>query len=1059
MQDSVDLVGREVERLITAPYAPSFQDLCDLVQQKPPVFLRSWAAHKPCQIGALVDVLVDGLSRSSVALHLIGTFTPLVAFRDGLLERYPCLLDLFLEKATEDDGSEYMPVCTAILSTPLPADFVTPARLAPFLMKLIGTTGDNPCAERILPIYKIMTGLQASPRVLHGIPLEIMSSLQMELTKTLRNLDDHMGNLLCLATFARIAYSHKVHTGNECVQQVPAWLQNIRHFFDAKRGLKTLDLVVLRVILACSTSCKTLVADQAVESIKLGIEICATVQETQKNSWIQANPSKIAKLCEKVTRENIDPEVQILGITFLVSLLPVGALPLGLPDLALNWLLSENSVRVLTALPHDYISRLAEANALCPGQSALCKILDYAIAALKLKHSANLNPQVARLLVAGLQNVNSQGFGSTAAKTILIRLGGSIDELIRTFPRRPYLPLCQGSSICHTSVSESENELFYELLSFYFQASLSSSPDQEASHLSHSNSFRSFMSKARQSISHTSCSFSGTKPLDLRGSLSPLMIRDKHPGSRNNWRAGLTETMTANARMSQDNMMQKVEEICYDLEHRCSSIEAPLRAVEEERHKISLEAEELKRHNDELELQLRHASSTIAELQQDMSQLETHAEAATARIEELSASLDAARVELEDQRRNSHEAANRDRENARTKELDLIASMAEKEEQLEQLQEEVHEQREENDQLQQTLEAISKERDDIIAYNAISEQDILKLRECTEENRLLLTKKDEEIDRLQAAKEDVESLMVTLQGKLNEEVSESDSIKSTLREAEANFKAEIASLRKRLETELSERAFERTKQEEEIASLQVVMQAAASAANNELQSKEKRLQYLEQKVQHLRDERAAKAREFFEAQQHISRLMTVMSWKPDTANRNTSRKQPRSRSTQGPSQAAMTQRQTLPGDEYSQMIPDDILAASVESDTSPLGERSPKRSRNTVLPVAELPEASHGNTDKNSRHSVCRKGGTSQQWERMALGNTDQNSQPSSQESRKSNSHRLKPFEDSQHYDDTNENHLQDVDLDMDLEFSKGFIFSSTSLSQANDDYNTQPGT
>ncbi|KAB8236874.1 uncharacterized protein BDW43DRAFT_323170 [Aspergillus alliaceus] len=1063
MQDSVDLIGREVERLITAPYAPSLQDLYDLAQHTSSASLHSWASHKSCQVGALVDALVDGLSRSSRALHLIGTFASLSTFRDGLLERYPCLFDQFLQKAIEDDGAEYILVCTVILSSPLPADFTPPARLAPFLMKLIGTMGDNPCAERILPIYKIMTGLQASPRILHSIPLEIMSSLQTELTRTLRNLDDHMGNLLCLATFARIASSQKAYTGDECGQQVPVWLQNVKHFFGARRGLKTLDLVVLRVILACSTSCKSLIADQAAESIKLGTEISATVEKAQKVSWIQANSSKIAKLCEKVTKGSIDPDVQILGITFLISLLPAAAVPSGLPEVTLHWLLSENSTRVLAVLPQEYISRLAEANILCPGQSAICRIMDYVIAALNPKRSADTENadtiQVARSLVVGLQNVISQGFSSTEAEAILTRLKGSIGELIESFPRRPHLPSCHGSTICYTSISESENELLHKLFSLYFQASLSSSPDQETSCTAHTNSFRVFMTKSRKSMLHNRCSFSDIKPLDLRETFSSLTIRDKRPSSRTDWRAGLTEMIMVGARMSHDNMMQKVEEICYDLERRCGSIEAPLKAVEEERHKISLEAEEVKRHNSELESQLQRASGTVAELQQSMSHLEVHAEAASARIEELTAGLDAAQSQLEDQRRDSQEAANRDRENARTRELDLIASVAEKEEQLEQLQEEVLRQKEENGQLRQALDTISNERDVAIDLNAILEQDISKLRECAKENQLLLTRKDEEIDRLLAAKEDIEALMETLQGKLNEEVSESDNTRCALREAEVNFKTEMATLREHFELQLSENSAECAKQKEEIVSLQAIMHAAASTASKELQTKEKRLQYLEKKVQLLRDERAAKAREFSEAQQHISRLMTVMGWKPDSENTKTSGKQPRPRPTLGPSQAATIQRQTRSGDEHSQQA-DEILAASFESDTSHLGERSPKRSRNTAFPVAELPVGPHGVTDKKSRHSVCRRGSTRQQRERMALGDTDQNSQPSSQESRKSNSlQRRGSFKDGQHYNATNKNRLQDIDLDMDLELSKDFIFTSTSLSQANDEGNPSPGT
>ncbi|KAE8374408.1 hypothetical protein BDV26DRAFT_295988 [Aspergillus bertholletiae] len=1069
MQDSADLVGREVERIITAPYAPSLQDLYELAQHAPTVSFHSWASHKPCQVGALVDVLVDGMSRSNFALHLIGTFTSLAAFRDSLLERYPCILDQFLQKAIENDGTEYIPICTAILSSPLPADYIPPARLAPFLKKLINTTGNSPCAERILPIYKIMTGLQSSPRILHGIPSEVMSSLQMELTKTLRNLDDHMGNLLCLATFARIASSQRVSRGDESTQQAPGWLQNIKHFFGAKRGLKTLDLVVLRVILACSTSCQSLMADQAAESIKLGIEICATVEGTQRESWLQTNSSKIAKLCEKVTRENINPDVQMLGITFLVSLLPTAALPSGLPEVALHWLLSENSTRILTAITQEYISRLAEANVLCPGQTAMCRIMDYVITALSPKYSADAvdadTIRVAQALVIGLQNVVSRSFCSTAAEATLTRLKGSIDELIESFPRRPYLPSCQNSTICYTFISESENELLHELFLLYFQASLSPGLDLKTSHLVHIDSFRAFMSKARKPMCQHSCSFSGVKPLEFRRNTSCPTIRDERPSSRDDWRAGLSETLMIGARTSHDTLMQKVEEIFHDLERRCGSIEAPLRAVEEERHKISLEAQEAKQHNDKLKLQLQKASRTINELQQGIACLETHAEEASNRIEELTVSLDAARGELEDQRRDSQEAANRDREHARTRELDLIASVAEKEEQLEQLQEDVHRQREESGQLQQMLDARSKERDVAIEQNAIFDRDMAKLRECIEENRLLLSEKDDEVARLQAAKEDIETLMETLQSKLNEEVSESDNIRTAFREAELDFKKELTTHREQFEMQLAARAAEArrpfigTRQKEEVVSLQASMQAAASSTSKELQTKEKRIQYLEKKVQHLRDERAAKAREFSEAQQHITRLMAVMGWKPDPVNTTPSRKQMRSRSTLGPSQAAVIQQQTHSEDEYSQPHTDHILAQSFRTDTSHCGGRSPKRSRITAFPVAELPTDSHEEIEKKSRHSAYQRGGARQSRDRMILGETDQNSQPSSQASHKSNSNRRESFKDTQSDGDTNENHLQDVNLDMDLEFSKDFLFASASLSQATDEHNPQPGT
>lgn len=170
---------------------------------------------------------------------------------------------------------------------------------------------DSPCIETISPLYTVMKGLQGSPKVLDDIPSEVMSNLQVEFTKTLRNFDDHMGNLLCLGTFAQIALARPPSSQNQHGSEAPSWLLNINHFFGPKRGLKTLDLVVLRVILTCSSSCN-LALSQAAESIKLAIYIADAIQPDQKQAWMASNSSKLAKLCEKAGRDGLDNEIRTM---------------------------------------------------------------------------------------------------------------------------------------------------------------------------------------------------------------------------------------------------------------------------------------------------------------------------------------------------------------------------------------------------------------------------------------------------------------------------------------------------------------------------------------------------------------------------------------------------------------------------------------------------------------------------------------------------------------------------------------------------------------------------
>lgn len=72
-----------------------------------------------------------------------------------------------------------------------------------------------------------------------------------------------------------------------------------------------MDLVVLRVILACSANCN-LDPSQAAESIRLAICIADGIEPEQKKAWISGNSSKITKLCEKVAKDGLDQETQMM---------------------------------------------------------------------------------------------------------------------------------------------------------------------------------------------------------------------------------------------------------------------------------------------------------------------------------------------------------------------------------------------------------------------------------------------------------------------------------------------------------------------------------------------------------------------------------------------------------------------------------------------------------------------------------------------------------------------------------------------------------------------------
>lgn len=194
---------------------------------------------------------------------------------------------------------------------------MVPATLPLFLTRLLQDMVHDPCAKTMRPLYEVMGGFIGNLNIVKTLPEELMESFQLECTKTLRNLNDYMGSLLGLATFARIRCLWTI-TASESSHL--AWLTSISHFFGPKRAGKTLDLVILSVIVACSATGNAYSPEDAIKIVKLAIEICESIDHEQKSQWLSNNKPKMIKLCERLTRQDIDVELQMMVHFHLIIL-------------------------------------------------------------------------------------------------------------------------------------------------------------------------------------------------------------------------------------------------------------------------------------------------------------------------------------------------------------------------------------------------------------------------------------------------------------------------------------------------------------------------------------------------------------------------------------------------------------------------------------------------------------------------------------------------------------------------------------------------------------------
>jgi outer membrane murein-binding lipoprotein Lpp len=676
----------------------------------------------------------------------------------------------------------------------------------------------KPCAETLAPLHSLMKSLQASSQILDEVPLEVMSNLQLEFTKTLRNLDDHMGNLLCLATFAQIASDQKNHRPNQHGPETPSWLLSIQQFFGAKRGPKTLDLVVLRVILACSSNC-SLPPSQAAKSIRLAICVLDAVEPEQKQLWVSNNSSKIAKLCEKVAKDGLDRETQVMGVTFLLSLRPVAALPSQIRDLGLRVLVSSDSRGALGNTPPHLVSRLSESLASCD-DSIVYELLRFTVDALKddsPNRSSLANLHTATLLLSAFQSSESKPIISSILNSVSTK--ETIASLFGRFPVVPSLNECGGAEVCYCAYAALKNKILLSLFKIYFTAALSNNGNATDIML-----MKSFVDRSAKSFADKACSFSKAGPKDFRGSMTLRSTQDfsSIQAPSRDWRSGVTEAFMQNAQVSHDAMMKKIGDICFDLESRCYDVEGPLRLVEQERDHHIAENELLRERNDSLQKQLEQSSNTVASLQRDLLHIGEAAENASCRVQELTASIESLNQDLQEQRHDFDKTLRMEQETARTKELDLIATITEKDDQFEELQSDARQLRSENEEMRQTLDTASKERKTSSEMSASLRNELAEIKSLLAENQVLCEQKENQVKRFLTDNEDLRMEVGTMKAtvhmhswlnsvikltnefQVEEQLAEVERLYSALRENEEKLRLETELLTHKHEVETSQ---------------------------------------------------------------------------------------------------------------------------------------------------------------------------------------------------------------------------------------------------------------
>lgn len=391
--------------------------------------------------------------------------------------------------------------------------------------------------------------------------------------------------------------------------------------------------------------------------------------------------------------------------------------------------------------------------------------------------------RLAQIILTGLQELDPETL-SFNLNSSMKSLGQVVGEAVEHFPRQPNEDQCKELAVCSSQVCIMQNQLLLSLLGLYNAISTTKAGGDVI--------MKSFMAKVEQSLPDLRCKFLTANPSGSSDRYA--LLGNEKPSSTHidrNWRAGFTSAFMQDAQVHHDSMMKRIEETCFDLERRCEDVEGPLRAVEEQRDQYALEtrylrerteqmAKELQEKTDEVEAARRTSSEHLTEFGHEHTRLEQFLQDQYSHRDELMADIEALRANLREQQHDSESAIVAEREAARSKELEMMATLTGKDDQIEELHEELGDIRSRHDQACQRVAQGSKENAKVREMMESLELELAGTTQKLEQARTLNVQKDDMINELVGVSAQKDDRITQISAQEDDLRQELESLKSTV---------------------------------------------------------------------------------------------------------------------------------------------------------------------------------------------------------------------------------------------------------------------------------------
>lgn len=181
-----------------------------------------------------------------------------------------------------------------------------PASLSRFIASLTKKAVCTGSAESLDLIYILLKAGSGSSSA--RLAISPLADLQQQLLEYLRRSDDtilqYLGFLALIQEELRrnAELAIKPAPGEDPEDAVNKSFP--KHDYFTKKAHKTLDFVVLKVIVAFSE-------DDKAADVKVAIDVMNAIRATMRSSWLEKKPATVRKVCEKVRRPGLDPQTKL----------------------------------------------------------------------------------------------------------------------------------------------------------------------------------------------------------------------------------------------------------------------------------------------------------------------------------------------------------------------------------------------------------------------------------------------------------------------------------------------------------------------------------------------------------------------------------------------------------------------------------------------------------------------------------------------------------------------------------------------------------------------------